>query len=251
MNKNSALKFTAFTLAFACVHIAGFAYATEPPDTTVNSEQVLKNLSPEQVKKVEAARNAQASKGYDEKQQEAIDLAIEAVNLQTPVDKDTVNNLKIRAVQWPDSSLGCPSPDQQYMQVVVPGYQINFSADGKDYSVSTGNGRAVVCDQLADFMSARRERGQAIMLTQRAAKTDLAAKLMVDIEQIKVSKMKLETFADSRLGCEESEAPELRVPVDGLIIHMSCRDRQYEYRAVLGETRFITCKAIESCHETE
>ena len=251
MNINPTLKLTALALAIGTVQFAGFAWANEPNDPTNKTEQTLKNLNSEQAKRVADAKKAQAAKGYDEKQQEAIDLAIEAVNLQTPVDKDVISDLKITSVQWPDSSLGCPSPGQQYLQVVVPGYLVNFSAEGKDYSVSTGNGQAVVCDQLMNFMSARRERGQAIMTTQRAARADLAEKLMIDIEQVKVTKMKLETFPDARLGCDENEAPEQPVPVDGLIINLSCRDQQYEYRAIVGETRYISCKPIASCHETE
>ncbi len=37
------------------------------------------------------------------------------------------------AVRWPDTSLGCPQPGQNYARVIVPGYRLTFSYDGSNY----------------------------------------------------------------------------------------------------------------------
>ncbi len=44
----------------------------------------------------------------------------------------------IEAVDWPDSSLGCPRPGFAYSQIVTPGYRIVLSAMGKDYEYHSG-----------------------------------------------------------------------------------------------------------------
>lgn len=42
------------------------------------------------------------------------------------------------AVQWSDSSLGCPAPDQMYLQVITPGYRLDFAdAAEQQYAVHT------------------------------------------------------------------------------------------------------------------
>ena len=41
------------------------------------------------------------------------------------------------AVQWADSSLGCPVPGMMYIQVITPGHRITFSYGGNDYEVHT------------------------------------------------------------------------------------------------------------------
>ncbi len=56
--------------------------------------------------------------------------------------------LSAEAVDWPDTSLGCPQPDMMYAQVIVPGWRLVFSdAAGKHYEVHTDqNGKQyVIC----------------------------------------------------------------------------------------------------------
>lgn len=50
------------------------------------------------------------------------------------------------AVTWPDTSLGCPAPDQGYLQVLTPGYRVVLDVFGErfDYRLDTGGG-LVLC----------------------------------------------------------------------------------------------------------
>ncbi|NTV63806.1 MAG: hypothetical protein HGA65_09755 [Oscillochloris sp.] len=46
---------------------------------------------------------------------------------------------KGQAIEWSDSSLGCPQPDMAYMQVITPGYQVllQVGASTYDYHANT------------------------------------------------------------------------------------------------------------------
>jgi len=48
------------------------------------------------------------------------------------------------AVQWPDSSLGCPQPGMMYAQVITPGFRVVLEVAGQTYEYHTDAGRLVV-----------------------------------------------------------------------------------------------------------
>lgn len=50
-------------------------------------------------------------------------------------------------VEWNDSALGCPMPDQMALQVITPGYRFVLQAGGQSYELHTDTGKRVVrCD---------------------------------------------------------------------------------------------------------
>jgi hypothetical protein len=54
--------------------------------------------------------------------------------------------IRAEAVDWPDSSLGCPQPGMMYLQVITPGYRLVLGADGVSAEYHTDvTGRFVVC----------------------------------------------------------------------------------------------------------
>jgi len=54
----------------------------------------------------------------------------------------------VEPAEWRDSSLGCPQPGMNYLQVITPGYKITLEAQGKRYEYhSDTNERVVRCDQ--------------------------------------------------------------------------------------------------------
>ncbi len=58
----------------------------------------------------------------------------------------------IEAVDWSDSSLGCPQPGMMYMQVITPGFRVMLQAQGQAYEYHTDQGRnAVLCDGKSVF----------------------------------------------------------------------------------------------------
>lgn len=49
--------------------------------------------------------------------------------------------IKYEEVEWRDSSLGCPQPKMQYLQVITPGYLIQLEAQGQVYNYHGAAGR--------------------------------------------------------------------------------------------------------------
>lgn len=63
------------------------------------------------------------------------------------VDADAIEVTDVEAVQWSDTSLGCPQPGMMYAQVITPGYRMTLEVDGQEYIFHTDGGeRAVRCD---------------------------------------------------------------------------------------------------------
>ncbi|NJO06045.1 MAG: hypothetical protein HC876_11280 [Chloroflexaceae bacterium] len=58
---------------------------------------------------------------------------------------DTLTLVRAEPMDWPDSSVGCPAPDEMYLQVITPGYLLIFSDGISDYPVHTArNGEILV-----------------------------------------------------------------------------------------------------------
>jgi len=244
---------TKLAIALTSVLVAMTACAAPELESEPGKVEMEKfpGLTEEQAQVVAKAKEEQAAKSYSEQEQAAIDLAIRTVNESTSVSRDSISHLRIRSVQWPDSSLGCAEPGMQYLQRVTPGYMVSFTANEKIYTVHTGDGSAIVCERFNDLMTERQQRGRAVIKAHETARTDLAKRLMVDVEMIKVTTIKAETWPDSSLGCPVAGEQYVQGQVEGLIINMTCLNRQYEYRVTLGGGDFKSCQEIVSCHETE
>jgi len=53
------------------------------------------------------------------------------------IPPDTIVLVRSEAVEWPDSSLGCPEPGQEYAQVVTSGYRIVLAVEETYYEYHT------------------------------------------------------------------------------------------------------------------
>ena len=64
------------------------------------------------------------------------------------VEAGAVRVISLEAVDWPDTSLGCPRPDQMYAQVIVPGYRVVLEANGQRGEIHTDatGGQLVACE---------------------------------------------------------------------------------------------------------
>lgn len=74
------------------------------------------------------------------KKQEANEMtkeAIEEVKKLTHAQDSDVKILKQEYTDWPDTSLGCPTPGFAYAQVIVPGYNIVLQVDGEQFEYHT------------------------------------------------------------------------------------------------------------------
>ncbi len=69
-----------------------------------------------------------------------------AARLDSDVSEITVVNAD--AMEWSDSSIGCPAPGYAYAQIITPGYQITLESGGEEYEYHTDlNGNFVLCGE--------------------------------------------------------------------------------------------------------
>lgn len=78
----------------------------------------------------------------------AVKAAIEDLIKQTGLSAGQITVVAVEAVDWNDSSLGCPQEGFMYAQVITPGYLIKLEAQGQPYEYHTDQGKTVVlCQQ--------------------------------------------------------------------------------------------------------
>lgn len=177
------------------------------------------------------------------------DLALRTASEHLSVPIGELEILRLEAVDWRDSSLGCPQPGRAYMQVITPGHYAVVGHDDATWRVHMAGGRAFVCEQRAGDKLLLPEVGvQKLKLPldklETLAKMDLARKLGVAVEDITVSGSQPVRWSDASLGCPDPGATEIAAESDGYIINLSYRDREYSYHTDLR--RVIPCPPIES-----
>jgi hypothetical protein len=81
--------------------------------------------------------------------------AIHLVAEQMGAAPEQVKLLSEEAVDFSDSSLGCPKPGMAYMQVVTPGHKIMLEYKGATYDVRISGGRGLICEPTAETSAIR------------------------------------------------------------------------------------------------
>jgi hypothetical protein len=78
-----------------------------------------------------------------------VELARQALAKQLNIDATTIKLTQIEEAEWRDSSLGCPKPGMNYLQVITPGYRIVLEAQGRSYEYHSDTTKRVVrCDKV-------------------------------------------------------------------------------------------------------
>lgn len=168
-------------------------------------------------------------------------LAAEALAADLNIPVNTIEVDTVRAVEWPDSSIGCPQPDRAYMQVITPGHKITLRVDGKFYFVHESKGRAFVCKRQKTKAVGGITRQLELEWGQMAkmARTDLAAQLGVEEELVIVASAEGTTWSDASLGCSEPGIEYEATDKKGYVIKLRYGSRDYTYHTDLD--RVIAC----------
>jgi hypothetical protein len=164
------------------------------------------------------------------------DKAVRALadHLDIPVSAITVDS--VRAIEWSDSSIGCPQPGQAYLQVITPGHRISLRVGEKLYTVNEANGRAFVCTRKKPAVSSLTNELELVWAEQAAiARDDLAGRLGVDPSQIIVSSARGTTWTDTGAEYETTRS-------EGFVITLRHGSRNYTYHTDLE--RVIACPPI-------
>lgn len=72
-----------------------------------------------------------------------VDMAVAGLAEMLGIEAESIALVAARLVTWPDSSLGCPQPGMEYLQVLTDGSVIELSAGGSVYEYHTGGNKYV------------------------------------------------------------------------------------------------------------
>jgi hypothetical protein len=76
--------------------------------------------------------------------EQAIRLAREDLARRLGLAPKAIRLVSVEAMEWRDTSLGCPQPGMMYAQVITPGFRVVLEAKGQKYQYHTDAGRFVV-----------------------------------------------------------------------------------------------------------
>jgi hypothetical protein len=83
----------------------------------------------------------------DPRLQELIEKTKDNLANRLAKTKEEVSLIEVTEVEWSDSSLDCPQPGMEYLQVITPGYRIVLQVNDQSYEYHTNkNNYFVYCE---------------------------------------------------------------------------------------------------------
>lgn len=73
-----------------------------------------------------------------------VNRAVSDLSQRLGVSEDDIQVVSVEAVEWSDSSLGCPAEGMDYAQVITPGYEVTLQVDQDVYSYHSDEGLLMV-----------------------------------------------------------------------------------------------------------
>jgi hypothetical protein len=161
----------------------------------------------------------------------------------------------IEPAQWSDSSLGCRKSGAMYQQVVSSGYVVVLEREGKRHQVNVAGSRAVMCDLATRLSGTVRQPMPARGLDRVAdlARQDLANRLHVDVETIRIASMEPRRWTDDDMNCRSGKGePATAAPAGeagaasaiGYRLALTASGRTFFYHTDLRSVR--ACPPIEA-----
>jgi len=174
-------------------------------------------------------------------------LAIETLSDKLAIDADQIEVVYVSAMNWPDSSLGCPQPGVDYLQVVTPGSLVLLRAGTNAYRVHVGNTRAIICDRPGSpgpGLGQHRPAGTAVQELMQKAKADLARRLGVNPGEVAIGMIESVAWPNSALGCPVAGITPDESEVAGFRVTLNYAGQDYRYHT--DDQRVIPCPPIEN-----
>jgi hypothetical protein len=131
--------------------------------------------------------------------------AAAARELKAAANEFTV--VMVEPAQWSDSTLGCRKPGAMYEQVVSSGYVVVLERAGKRHQVNVAGSRAVMCDAATRLTGTVRQPMAVHGLDRVAnlARQDLANRLHVDVEHIRIASIEPRRWTDDDMNCRSGK----------------------------------------------
>jgi hypothetical protein len=157
-------------------------------------------------------------------------LAEEDLAQRLGLKPEQIRLVSVQAVEWPDTSLGCPQPGMMYAQVITPGYRVALEAGGQTYDYHTNQSdRVVLCQKGAEGGGAITppEAENVVQLTRQ----DLSERAGVAPEAIRLLSVEAVEWPDAGLGCPQPGMMYAQVVTPGFRVVLATEDAMYEYHS--------------------
>ena len=171
-------------------------------------------------------------------------LAIDTLAADLKLPREKVELDTVRAIDWRDSSIGCPKPGMAYLDVITPGHKVTLRVDGQIYVVHEAKNKAFVCRQTKALGGITPQRELVFGPQMVAARQDLANRIGVPDSEIRFLSGEGKTFADGSLECPEPGVMYTQAQVQGWVLTFEVRGRRYTYHTDMQRT--IPCPPITS-----
>jgi len=185
---------------------------------------------------------------------QVVRLAVEDLAKRLELSPEQIRLVSVEAMDWPDTSLGCPEPGMMYAQVITPGYRIALEAEGETYEYHTDTrDQIVLCqpegrgaESEAPATPSATTGSQPLAAAEppagaetvvRLATEDLAERLDLAPEAIQLVSVEAVEWSDASLGCPQPGMMYAQVITPGFRVVLEVEKQEYEYHTDTG--RFI------------
>jgi hypothetical protein len=157
------------------------------------------------------------------------------LSAQLGIPEEAIDILSVEAVEWPDSSLGCPEPGRAYLSVVTPGYRIILGAKGTTYEYHADQSRALTCTEPQPPLQVeRKSQAESEDDLVGAAKADLSQRLNISADAVELISSEPVQWPDTSLGCPQPGRLYAQVVTPGYRIVLSVDGQEYRYHTDYG-----------------
>ncbi len=182
----------------------------------------------------------------DSAREQLIDRATADLVQATSAAAAEITVVSTEEVEWGDTSLGCPHPDEMYAQIITPGYLIVLESGGTTYDFHSGTdpeGPLVQCTEdgtpagaapgLLGTLGGETQMdadGALPRLIERATEDLVQATNAAAAEITVVSSEEVE-WSDTSLGCPEPDGMYAQMITPGYLIVLESGGNTYEYHS--------------------
>ena len=173
-----------------------------------------------------------------------IERAIADLVQATSAAADEIAVVSTEEVEWSDTSLGCPQPDEMYAQMITPGYLIVLEGGGETYEYHSGTdpeGPLVQCaddepteDETqsgADVASASDAQAEPLARLIQRAIADLVQTTSAAADEITVVNTEVVEWSDTSLGCPQPDGMYAQMITPGYLFILERDGETYEYHS--------------------
>ena len=147
----------------------------------------------------------------------------------------------VEAVEWRDTSLGCPKKGMSYLQMLVPGHRVKLWAAGSSYAVHVGGGRAVVCEATAREAKAELEERKRVVQGVVGARRHLAARLELADNEVRILSVNREPPGGGVAACVEPAEGEESGGSPRAVIELEAAGQRFVYQLIGDDV--VACPA--------